>query len=364
MAGGTTQGGAPGARDPKVPSLEFPSADNEAKPQKCLVFFIPGNPGLVGYYEAFLGTLRELLDGAERRTASRFSFHIYAQNLLGFDAGDHDPFGNPPHSRPPFTLEEQVCHFYDRLLERSTIPLSGGGTRPAYDKVIIMGHSVGAYISIEVFHRHHLELKAAMERQDLTNNTQTPAASVSLKAGIMLFPAVSHLAKSTSGQKLEMIRTTPFLDSYAHYIAKLFIDLWPYLMLVVFIRLVMGFPAHVAGTTARFLKSRDGIWQAIHLAKDELKHITEEKWSEDLWEIADVDGSEGAADKFFFYFGEKDHWVADECRNEFIERRKGHAKGRTTVVVDEDKIPHAFCIHHSEQVAEKVMVWVDEIAKT
>ncbi|KAK0720280.1 hypothetical protein B0H67DRAFT_486375 [Lasiosphaeris hirsuta] len=361
MASVTRKGSALEARHLKVPSLEFPSAISEEKRQKCLVFFIPGNPGLVSYYKAFLGTLRELLNDVERRAASRFSFHIYAQNLLGFDVGDHDPFGNSPHSRPPFTLEEQVCHFYDRLVEKSTAPLLRGGTKPAYDKVIIMGHSVGACKYSLVFHRHHLELRAAKGR---TNDTQTLAASVNLQAGIMLFPTVSHLAKSASGQKFEIIRTTPFLDSYAHGIAKLFIDLWPYFLLLAFIRLVMGFPHHVAGATTRFLKSRDGIWQAIHLAKDELKHITEEKWSEDLWEIADVDRLEGAADKFFFYFGEKDHWVANECRDEFIERRKDHAKGRTTVVIDEDKIPHAFCIHHSEKVAEKVIVWIDEIAKT
>jgi hypothetical protein len=49
--------------------------------------------------------------------------------------------------------------------------------------------------------------------------------------------------------------------------------------------------------------------------------------------------------KFFFYFAEKDHWVADECRDEFIERRRRDGpNGGTRVVVDEAGIPHAFCI--------------------
>lgn len=71
-----------------------------------------------------------------------------------------------------------------------------------------------------------------------------------------------------------------------------------------------------------------------------------------MWEIQEAEGKQPGAGpeqgespaKFYFYFGTKDHWVADECRDEFIERRRQHEKGRTRVVIDEGGVPHAFCI--------------------
>lgn len=198
-----------------------------------------------------------------------------------------------------------------------------------------MGHSVGSYISLEIFHRHHLGLDASLK-------------SVNLKAGILLFPTVTHIAQSGSGQKLDLIRRTPFLNTWAHQVAKGFVDLCPSWFLSTVVKKVMGFPEHAAQATLQFLASREGIWQAIHMGKDEMATITEEKWSEDMWEIQDAEdereGDGGLKAKFYFYFAQKDHWVADECRDEFIEKRRRHEKARTRVVVDEGKTPHAFCI--------------------
>jgi hypothetical protein len=84
----------------------------------------------------------------------------------------------------------------------------------------------------------------------------------------------------------------------------------------------------------------------------------DEKWGAGLWEGWGLEEEEVKGDggekkeavggsKFYFYFAEKDHWVADECRDEFIEKRARHEKGRTSVVVDEAGIPHAFCIRKS-----------------
>ncbi|KAK3686123.1 hypothetical protein B0T22DRAFT_467385 [Podospora appendiculata] len=348
-------------RDTKVPYLEYPSPNKyeQQTRRQCLIYLIPGNPGLAGYYAPFLATLRQLLDETEAKNPET-AFHLYVQNLLGFDDGDHDPpFGTD--GTTPFNLEDQICHVYDRLVELNSPPSSSTGA-PVYDEVIVMGHSVGSYIAVEVFHRHHLRMASA----------KANATNLNLKAGILLFPTVSHMAKSSSGKKLDLIRRTPFLDQNAHSIAKRFVDLWPRWLLDVIVGRVMGFPAHASAATVDFLVSRDGIWQALHLGKDEMVNITEEKWSEELWEIA-ADAEEDEAreadeelksagrTKFFFYYAKKDHWVADECRDAFIERRSTHGRGGTRIMIGEHDIPHAFCIAHSELVAEKVKSWVDEI---
>ncbi|KAK4164269.1 lipid droplet-associated hydrolase [Cladorrhinum sp. PSN259] len=337
----------------KVPYLEYPSNTRHDKNRKqCLIFLIPGNPGLIAYYKPFFTILRQLLDESEAKPDCRHAFHIYGQNLLGFHDGDHRPsFGTKTSDGPvtePFLLEDQIAHISKSIQELSA---SSG----PFDEVIIMGHSVGSYMSLEIFHRHHMALK---------NQEDNPLAGVKLKAGILLFPTVTHIAKSGSGQKLDLIRRNPFLDSWVHQVAKGFVDLCPSWFLSTVVRRVMRFPEHAAQATLAFLASKDGIWQAIHMGKNEMETITEEKWSEDLWEIQDVEDERDNGDldaKFFFYFAKKDHWVADECRDEFIEKRRRHEKGKTRIFIDEEKTPHAFCIHHSESVAERVKLWIDEI---
>jgi pimeloyl-ACP methyl ester carboxylesterase len=330
----------------QVPFLEHPSAKRgNLGRRQCLIYVIPGNPGLITYYEPFMKTLRELLGEVEAKEECRRAFHIYGRNLLGFDDSDHDPpFGCTSAAgvtTEPFTLEDQIRGCCERVQEANKTLLGAGRV---FDEVVLIGHSVGAYICLEIFNRHH---------QAIREQHSSPWGDVNLKAGILLFPTVSHIAQSSSGQKLDLIRRTPFLDRSAHHIAKGFVNLWPHWLLATVLRRCMGFPAHAAAATLRFLTSRDGIWQALHMGKDEMKTITEEKWSEELWEIQEVEEEEessgddeaaGFGAKFFFYFAQKDHWVADECRDEFIEKRRRHEKGRTKIVIDEEKIPHAFCI--------------------
>ncbi|KAK4226399.1 lipid droplet-associated hydrolase [Podospora fimiseda] len=342
----------------EVPYLEYPSSNNQDNNRrKCLIFYIPGNPGLISYYKPFFTTLRQLLDEKEAKPDSQHAFHIYGQNLLGFHDGDHEPsFGTKTedgHLTEPFLLEDQIRYLSETICQVNTV--SG-----PFDEVIIMGHSVGSYMALEIFHRHHM----AVRNQDEDNQLR----KIRFKAGILLFPTVAHIAKSGSGQKLDLIRTTPFLDTWAHQIAKGFVNLCPSWFLNTVVRKVMRFPEHAAEATLGFLASKDGIWQAIHMGKNEMETITEEKWSEDLWEIQDIEDERGGeeeeldASKFFFYFAQKDHWVADECRDEFIEKRRRHEKGKTRIFIDEEKTPHAFCIHHSEKVAERVNLWINQIS--
>ncbi|KAK4209169.1 lipid droplet-associated hydrolase [Rhypophila decipiens] len=402
--------------------------------KRILVYFVPGNPGLAGYYTPFLETLRGLLDASCPRSQSggagegeaQVEFDLYAQNLLGFDDSDHQvPFGTRiPGSENgdgngqkqeslPFSLEDQICGVWDSLGEivKSGLEDAGtaGGVEPEtngdedngerqtkpkryyYDQVILMGHSVGAYIGMEIFHRHHHQLLALSHQQtdpdpDPENHQKEVKFPFNLLAGIMLFPTIWDIAKSPNGLVFNrFIRNNAFMSNNAHKIAKWTVDWFPSWVLKSVVRNVMGFSDDGAETTTNFLTSRDGIHQALYLARDEMASITEEKWEREMWEAShDLEqdesskvGAEGktklkqGGDRFFFLFGKKDHWVADKTRDAFIEkRRQEHGdKGRVRVLVDETGgvggekagIPHAFCIHHSEVVAEKVKTWIDEV---
>ncbi|KAK0735369.1 hypothetical protein B0T21DRAFT_412001 [Apiosordaria backusii] len=332
-------------KEDAIPFLEYPSPNRNDKTRKqCLIFFITGNPGLAAYYIPFLTTLRQLLNERESNPSSNQAHHIYSRNLLGFSDHDHTPTFGTTYTTPsgetltthPFTLEDQIQSITSTLLTLNT-PTS-------FSSIILVGHSVGAYIATEIFHRFHLSL----------------SPSLLLTSAILLFPTLTNIADSPSGQKLNLIRTTPFLNTYTHHLAKSIVSLLPTFVLRSVLTNIMRFPPHALNATLEFLQSKDGIWQAIHMGKDEMATITEEKWSEELWQLQHDSQGQGG-EKFYFYFAKKDHWVADEVRDAFIEKRQGDKRGRTKVTICEENIPHAFCLRHSETVAEKVRVWIEEI---
>lgn len=210
-----------------------------------------------------------------------------------------------------------------------------------------MGHSLGTYVALELFHRQH-------QQQQQSSPPSSPP--LHLKAGILLFATIAHLAQSPKGVHLNLIRRTPVLSTYLHLLAKAGLALLPTRVIRWVVGTVLGMPPHAADTTTAFLCSRDGVHQALYLGMDEMAVISEERWADELWEVAEeaaaaegkADGrgedEEGGLPKFFILFGKEDHWVANECRDRFIAERKAHKTGRTRIVVDEEGLPHDFCI--------------------
>lgn len=321
------------------------------KIQYVLIYFITGNPGLVEYYAPFLAHLRGLLDAAPSLSSKRF--HIYGQDLAGFSDDSHEPFTS---SRPPYTLEQQIQFSLDTV-RSMRIEEPGPRRGEPYDDVLLMGHSVGGYISLQLCHRmlRPTRLSAPFEAE--------PCSKPKLEKAILLFPTVVHIGRSPSGRRVGALQRIPFMSANAHRLARIFLALWPLGVLLWFLQVIIGFPAHGAGVTARWLKSRDGIWQALYMGMDELRVIGDDVWDEELWGIErDVQDSDtpALAPKFYFFFGKDDHWVANHYRDMFIKKRQRQVE-RTRLIVDEGNLPHAFCIHHSEAIAEKVCTWVKEM---
>lgn len=82
-----------------------------------------------------------------------------------------------------------------------------------------------------------------------------------------------------------------------------------------------------------------------YLARDELNEIQDDRWSDDIWGTAKRSASQGP--KLVFHFGAEDHWVSKEVRDELIELRARTGQDdiwRPVMEVDQNGIPHAFCI--------------------
>lgn len=343
-----------------VRSISLPSKQHQggATKRHALIYFVCGNPGLIEFYTVFLECLRGLLDTSESSGSGTTSYDIYGRCLFGFDDDDHVPFAE---GGTPFDLNDQVEGIYkDVAAQRVPAGDKTQDQRP-YDDVILMGHSVGAYISTEIFHRHM--------------KSQSQAPHLNLRYGFLLFPTLTHIALSPSGKQVTLLNRLPSLATFGHIYAQFILGLFTVTFIQYFITNIMGFTPQTAGVTARWLKSRDGVRQSIHLGLAELREICEDKWEEQLWEISaenEVAGDSSSGDdekrkggkagsppktpKFFMFYGNNDHWVANHIRDEFIEKRKEHGLrgGQTMISVDEGNIPHAFCTRESKFIPIRV----------
>ena len=151
-----------------------------------LVFFITGNPGLIEYYRTFLTLCFDSL----RSNYSDLHIKVAGTSLRGFGVQDNDHQHQANDgAEGPYDLEQQIEHI-GQMLERT---IQSHARQGSSTKVLLMGHSVGSYILLEVLRRR----KQSPTTQQLSNDAK-------VIGGICLFPTVTHIAKSPSGKKFSV----------------------------------------------------------------------------------------------------------------------------------------------------------------
>ena len=85
------------------------------------------------------------------------------------------------------------------------------------------------------------------------------------------------------------------------------------------------------------------------MAADEMRTITSDKWTDDVWGVAH---SREPLTRLIFYFGRMDHWVAEKTRDEIVAVRgckdqEGNGRLGPRMFVCEEGLPHAFCLSKS-----------------
>jgi pimeloyl-ACP methyl ester carboxylesterase len=204
--------------------------------RSTLIFFITGNPGLIEFYTKYLNTLHGLL--LPESNAQQSQIHIYGQSMAGFSDDQTSLKGEP------YSLEDQIQILEGSLNNLCTSSETQG--TPAYDNVILMGHSVGSYILLELIRRF-----------------RKSSSAVTINAGILLFPTVTHIAQSPSGIKIS--RLFQWRDSprrVGRTLQKIF-SLFPRVIVRWLVRAVTGMSKDFTAVVTKFLVSRIGIWQAL-----------------------------------------------------------------------------------------------------
>ena len=146
--------------------------------QDYLIYFLTGNPGLIQYYQPFLSKLHSLL--AQCSTTDSARFHICGHSLKGFEF-QNEKYVELPEE--PLSLAQQIEYQEDLLYKHIESHRDRTGNTP---KVILMGHSVGAYILLELIKNHPKRVEEGEKDFDLIG-------------GVLLFPTITHIAQSPMG---------------------------------------------------------------------------------------------------------------------------------------------------------------------
>lgn len=151
-------------------------------------------------------------------------------------------------------------------------------------KVILIGHSVGAYVLLEIISRH----QHTMRRKAMKGIKQQDP---DLIGGILLFPTIADIAKSPLGRVAKYVLRLPGFALMVGALAKALASILPERALLELVRMVTKFPDYAATATAAFVKSPIGVRQALHLAQDEMQTITRPKWQDEVWGAATSPGT-------------------------------------------------------------------------
>ena len=380
---------------PSPSSLSSPET-HVSQPSKKLIYFIPGNPGLISYYHEFLSLLVTDLP----------AWTVYGASLGGFEIGGGRGSGllDDEWGQGPWGLTQQIYIVKGRLgnlvgevrgegdvgggLRGERVDGGGGGETIGGEEegegkvqVVIIAHSVGAYIAMEIVREYQHEKRASR------------ASGYDIDMAILLTPTVTHIASSPMGRMLApVLGYVPFAPEIAQSCVRGLTAMLPRGSFAATMGKLMGQPPEPAlNTTVDWLRSHSGVRQALFMARDEMRDIAEDRWEEDVWQTSNQ-GERGTRVKLVFYFAEEDHWVNGSIRDSLIssktrdsrpvdvieehegevvrnqsdddeksrERASMRDPGPTFMVEEKGALVHGFCIRHSGFVAKKVISWMGE----
>ncbi|KAF9979376.1 hypothetical protein BGZ73_000070 [Actinomortierella ambigua] len=275
----------------------------QQKPRTVL-FMIPGNPGLIDYYIPFLQTVHDTCQGP---------LDIFGASHLGHTSGAHvkDP------SRL-YTLQEQVDNkiaIFDALRARY----------PSNTRFIIAGHSMGAWLSLQV-------LKARPNHQ--------------IERIFGLFPTVHHILDTPNGQKLKnMFKPTASSIVAGTVTALRFIFSAPPVLNAI-VRLATGQDAEMAKVTAHDLLHGHIVKNCLFLAGQEMATIRE----------LDEDLVQKHGHKFVFYYGKTDEWSPIEHYHDMRDRFP-----QVESHLCSQGMKHAFVLGHGEAMGSLMGEWIENL---
>lgn len=290
------------------PWRDLQKTSDEEVPPKLLFLIIPGNPAVVGFYKTFMQSLYCGFNKEYPVWAISHAGHCSPPRGMDMtDEHDHqidDVFG----------LNGQIEHKLFFLRQNV----------PADVKLVLIGHSIGCYIILEMMKRSP-ELKV-------------------LKS-ILLFPTIERMAQSPQGKMM-----TPWLCNlrYMVYVPLYLLSFLPEVIKTFLVKLAL-----------RGIKSVDetSVVAALILFRLECSANAMYLGSQEMVKVIERDNATITQylSKLIFYYGAEDSW----CPVQYYEDiRKDFPKGN--IWLCDKGYRHAFVLDSGKEVASLVINWLNE----
>lgn len=289
----------------------------QRKIHKYVIVVIPGNPGLIEFYDDFITSLFEALQGQ--------------LPVFGVSHAGHSPIDCYPasprtncsakqsyaaeSSRFPLSLKEQTLQ-KKIFLEDHIAP---------HSKIILIGHSIGAYVILNL-------LKDCQRLTDISK-------------AILLFPTVERMAVSPNGRFVTpslYFRWTGIWAAAAFSLLPQSVKKWCVQWWFSDRKQLM--PTAV-DTVIKFLTYQP-MDCSSSMAQEEMTDVVHR----------DDKVIETNLEKLIFYYGTTDKWVPVSYYEDVKER---FPKGE--IYLCDRKFDHAFVLESSEEVAEMVASWIQKV---
>ncbi|KAF8167729.1 hypothetical protein B0H34DRAFT_682832 [Crassisporium funariophilum] len=283
-------------------ALWWPPRQEASSDPDVIVLFIPGNPGLVDFYIPFLSTIYE------KRASPNLAIlaHAHVDHAPGIKSSGSIKY--PPSQSLTIQIQSSL-----EVLDAIT------STYTQETKVVVVGHSVGAWISSQLLKARPNEI-----------------ASV-----FFLFPTISHIGNTPNGRRL-----SPIFSPISRSILSWLSPLAKYIPFPVLSLLFSGWPQHQVLVLHEFIASPRSVLSSLTMAHEEMKHIRD----------LDLVLLEQHKHKLLFYYAEKDDWVGEEKIS--LMRAFGMETSVPRVVQGPSDVPHAFCINHGEIMGQHCHDWL------
>lgn len=290
------------------PWRDLQKTSDEEAPPKLLFLIIPGNPAVVGFYKTFM---QSLYCGFNKEYPVWAISHAgHCSPPRGMDMTDeHDH-----QTDDVFGLNGQIEHKLFFLRQNV----------PADVKLVLIGHSIGCYIILEMMKRSP-ELKV-------------------LKS-ILLFPTIERMAQSPQGKMM-----TPWLCNlrYMVYVPLYLLSFLPEVIKTFLVKLAL-----------RGIKSVDetSVVAALILFRLECSANAMYLGSQEMVKVIERDNATITQylSKLIFYYGAEDSW----CPVQYYEDiRKDFPKGN--IWLCDKGYRHAFVLDSGKEVASLVINWLNE----
>ncbi|KAI0062556.1 hypothetical protein BV25DRAFT_1870311 [Artomyces pyxidatus] len=282
-------------------TLWWPAGTKESTPD-TVILFLPGNPGLLGFYIPFLTAIHA--------ATSSSSLSIIAHGYLGLQSC----FGGDSN-RPDVPTIQLPAQIEAKLEVVDALRLAYGPKT----KILLVGHSLGTWMALQI-------LKA---RPDVA------------AGAFLLFPTVSDMGGTPNGKRFSHLFRPPLPRIISHL--SVLVRSLPLRILSV---LFPGWPDAQLLVLRTLLRSPSAIYTVLTLANNEIETIRE----------LDVAVLDQHVEHLWLYFAEDDDWVGEQ--REHILRALHGTPAAVRVVHGHRDVPHAFSINHGEELATQCLEWL------